>query len=136
MKLKVLREEFSEHSTIGKLYVNGIFECYTLEDVVRPDGVKVFGETAIPRGIYKVIVDLSNRFKRLLPLLIGVSQFEGIRIHPGNTDKDTHGCILVGTSKQKDFIGNSRGAFNSFFPKLQAAIAKGEEVTIEITGGN
>lgn len=136
MRLKVVREEFSNHSTIGKLYVNGIFECYTLEDVVRPDGVKVFGETAIPRGIYKVIVNLSNRFKRLLPLLMGVNQFEGIRIHPGNTDKDTHGCILVGTSKQKDFIGNSRGAFNALFPKIEAAIAKGEEVTIEITGGN
>jgi hypothetical protein len=135
MKIKVTREVFTGKSTIGSLYVNGIFECYTLEDVVRPNGTKVFGETAIPKGVYKVIVDMSNRFKRMLPHILGVPQFDGIRIHPGNTDKDTHGCILVGTTRQKDFIGNSRLAFDALFAKIQSAIQKGEEITIEITGG-
>jgi len=132
MQLKVIRRWFTSKSTIGDLYVNGVFQCHTLEDVVRPDGVKVFGETAIPHGTYQVIIAPSNRFKRDLPRLLNVPKFDGILIHPGNTDKDTHGCILVGETKGADFIGNSRTAFAALFTKIQGAVKAGEKVTIEI----
>jgi len=74
MKLEVKRKIFTDKSTIGELYIDGVFECYTLEDTVR-QGPKVFGKTAIPTGTYKVIVNMSNRFKRLLPLLVNVPEF-------------------------------------------------------------
>lgn len=119
MELTLTREPSTAHSTPGSLLVDGVFECYTLEDVVRDK--KIHGETAIPAGTYKVIIDMSNRFKRLLPLVVDVPGFAGIRIHPGNTDKDTEGCILVGTSRSKDFVGNSRVAFDALFKKMQAA---------------
>jgi hypothetical protein len=132
--LKLVRNDFSSKSTIGELFIEGERECFTLEDVVRADGVKVYGETAIPYGRYEVIINYSNRFKRQLPRLLNVPMFDGILIHPGNAAKDTHGCILVGETKQKDFIGNSRNAFDKLFKKLQAASAKGK-IFIEIVKG-
>jgi hypothetical protein len=120
MRLLLKRFEFKPTYTIGKLYVNGIYYCYTLEDVVRTEGKKVYGQTAIPAGTYSVIINLSNRFNRELPLLLNVPGFTGVRIHPGNTSKDTEGCILVGTTwAGKDFVGNSKLAFNSLFEKMK-----------------
>lgn len=118
MKLEVKRKIFTDKSTIGELYIDGVFSCYTLEDVVRQEP-KVFGKTAIPAGTYKVIVNMSNRFKRLLPLLLNVPEFEGVRIHPGNTDADTEGCILLGRVKGDNIIYNSKLAFNLFFDKIK-----------------
>ena len=138
MRLVLTRTLLNAKSTIGKLVVDDTFFCYTLEDKDRflethPEG-KVYGETAIPRGKYQVIIDFSNRFKRELPRLLLVPGFEGIRIHPGNTDKDTHGCILVGTSiVNDDFIGNSRAAFNHLFDVMDDAYARGQEIWIEVT---
>lgn len=127
MKLRLNRTTKTDQSTIGTLSVNGVFECYTLEDVERD--TKVFGETAIPKGTYEVVLTQSPRFKRVLPLLVGVPNYSGVRIHPGNTAKDTEGCILVGTSQGKDFIGASVLAFNELFKKLQSATDK---IMIEI----
>jgi hypothetical protein len=62
---------------------------------------------------------LSDRFKRVLPLLVDVKNYEGVRIHWGNTNHDTEGCILVGTTKGKDFVGNSRTAFNKLFKNIE-----------------
>lgn len=134
MELKLIRTEFSSVATIGELYADGVFQCYTLEDVVRPDGApKVHGKTAIPVGKYKVIVTQSFRFKRLLPLLVDVPGFEGIRIHPGNTSENTEGCLLVGTTKSPpNFIGNSRTAFASLFALLGTAK---NGITIAIQNG-
>lgn len=119
MKIQIKRLYKTENSTIGELTIDGIFECFTLEDKERP--VKIKGETAIPKGTYKVIINQSNRFKKLLPLLLNVPNFEGVRIHPGNTNHDTEGCILVGKTMSKDFIGQSRKAFEKLFKKMQAA---------------
>ena len=136
MNLKLVRKTFTEQSTIGELSVNGKFECFTLEDRVRAMGApKVHGETAIPEGIYEVAITFSDKFKKLLPLLLNVPNFEGIRIHSGNTRADTEGCILVGQTKAKDFVGGSRAAFNVLFPKLQAAIKK-EKIFIQVVGGS
>ena len=137
MRLVLTRTMLNAKSTIGKLVVDGTFFCYTLEDKDRfletnPEG-KVYGETAIPRGKYQIVIDFSNRFKRELPRLLLVPGFEGIRIHPGNTDKDTHGCILVGTSiVNDDFIGNSRAAFNHLFEVMDDAYARGQEIWITV----
>jgi len=100
--------------------IDGVFECYTLEDVVRPAGEKVYGQTAIPPGRYRIQLTMSNRFKTVLPLLENVPNFEGVRIHPGNTAADTDGCILVGQSKTSNSIGGSRAAFDRLFARLQA----------------
>lgn len=142
MELILKRLWLEEDHTIGKLYVDGEFECYILEDKVRPLGEKIYGETAIPYGSYKVGVTKSNRFKKDLPLIWnrddysvedghGV-RFTGIRIHPGNTKKDTHGCLLPGTAKGTKSVLESRLAFNVLFAKISAAIDAGQEVSLDI----
>ena len=131
MKIKVVRELSTEKSTPGVMWVDGDRQCYTLEDVVRPQ--KIMHETAIPAGTYKVVVTMSNRFKRELPLLLDVPGYEGVRIHPGNTDKDTSGCILVGVTRGEDMVGGSRTAFNTLFDAIQAARAAQELITLEVS---
>jgi hypothetical protein len=129
MELRVKRSDFSEESTIGELSVNGQFACYTLEDKVRL--AKIAGKTAIPAGRYEVVINFSQRFQRQLPLLINVPNFEGIRIHPGNTAANTEGCILVGETKSADFVGQSRAAFDKLFEKLKVA-SESEKIFLEI----
>jgi len=127
MVIHVKRLYNTENSTIGEMTIDGIFECFTLEDKERP--IKIKSETAIPKGTYKVIINMSNRFKKLLPLLLNVPNFEGVRIHPGNSNHDTEGCILVGRTRSKDYIGQSRKAFNSLFLKMQ----KAKQITLTIS---
>ncbi len=129
LKLVLKRDDFGPTFTVGTLYANDQRECFTLEDVVRV-GPKVWGKTAIPKGVYPVIVTYSPHFKRDLPLLVNVPGFEGVRIHPGNTSENTEGCILVGKTHTigDDFIGNSILAFTPLFEKIKLA----EKVTIEI----
>ena len=97
--------------TIGKLYVDGAYFCDTIEDKVRdlPREPKVYDETAIPAGTYKVIVNMSPKFKRLLPRLLNVPYFDGILIHRGNTEKDSVGCVIVGENKVVGKVINSTG---------------------------
>jgi hypothetical protein len=132
MKLTVVRRVFTDVSTIGDLLIDGVHEAFTLEDTIRRQ--KVAKETAIWAGTYEVVISWSNRFGREMPLLLNVPQFDGIRIHCGNTANDTDGCILVGQRKLVDQITNSRLAFDSFFPKLQSAVRIGK-VYIDIIGG-
>lgn len=131
--MKITTEIFEKGKdyTISKLFVDRIYCCYILEDVLG-DGSKVFGKTAIPRGMYNVVVTMSTRFKRLLPLLENVPGFAGVRIHPGNTAADTEGCLLTGTELGKGSVLNSRAAFSKLFGKIQEAIARGEKITIEL----
>ena len=134
MKLKLTRAQFEPTCTIGRLFVDDVPQCYTLEDYVRPTGAaKVFGQTAIPAGTYGVIVTHSPHFGRDLPLLVNVPGFEGVRIHPGNTAADTEGCILVGLDRAAMAIGRSRMAFEALFPKIVQALARGELVSIEVS---
>jgi hypothetical protein len=135
MEIELRRVSLNETSTEGELWIDGVRECYTLEDKVRPDGVKIYGETAIPAGRYRVIVSMSQRFGKLMPLLLKVPGFEGIRIHAGNTVGDTHGCILVGDKQGNPgdgIIGDSRIAFARVLEMIRAAITQKEEVWIEI----
>ena len=138
MKLTLNRIYKAPTYTIGRLFIDGIYFCDVLEDVVRDinkdgdlldDGEqKVYGETAIPYGTYKVILNLSNRFKRIMPLLLNVPHFEGIRMHSGNTDKDTHGCLLVGKNTVKGKVTESKKTFEQLMQKLDGQ----KNITIDI----
>jgi len=107
--------------------------CFILEDRIRPGGIKIKGETAIPQGTYEVVVTFSNRFKRRMPLLLDVPNFSGIRIHSGNTAEDTEGCLLTGKTQGVDFVGSSRDAYGSLFAKIEEACDR-EKVYITIRG--
>ena len=102
----------------------------TCEDKVRPK--KIWGETAIPKGNYRVSLTWSNRFKRVLPLVQDVPGFEGIRIHAGNTSADTEGCLLVGLARTANGVGESRKAMELLMLKLKAAWDADKLLTIEI----
>lgn len=129
MELTLKRLTRTEKSTIGELHINGAFECYTLEDAERAS--KVYGRTAIPKGRYEVMINYSNRFKQYMPLLLNVPNYEGVRIHSGNTDADTLGCVLVGQAKGVDVIGASRAAYKALFAKLKQ-VEKKEKIFITI----
>lgn len=85
-----------DRNIIGDVHLDDLgFFCYSLEDEKRADGVKVHGKTAIAPGTYDFEVTYSPRFKRQMILIKGVPDFSGVRIHGGNTSKDSHGCPLV-----------------------------------------
>lgn len=134
MKFKLLRTKLGETLTNGQLYIEEDFFCFTLEDKVREeDGIavekwKVKGETAIPRGIYDLVLQDSPRFGPQTPTLLKVPGFEGIRIHAGNRPEDTEGCILVGfkldTRVGLIVPGTSRPAVAELKRKLLEATGK------------
>lgn len=142
MKIELHRKWRKKGYSIGILYIDGQRICETLEDQDRGlsedmslseiKRIKVKGETAIPLGCYQVAWSYSPRFKKNLPLLIGVPGFEGIRIHSGNKAKDTEGCILGGRNTEVGTVTNSRywtGKVNSLIEK---AVKAGKSVTINI----
>ena len=120
--------------TIGRLFVDGKYFCDTLEDRCRDldKEEKVMNETAIPEGTYEVIVNVSVKFKRKLPLLLNVPHFTGIRIHRGNTDKDTFGCILVGENRQVGRLINSTAYELRLTKLLEKAMLSGEKIIIQV----
>lgn len=134
--IKVRRIALKEGYTIGKMYLQGEYFCDTLEDAVRKLGLhgecKVAGRTAIPSGKYAVQVTRSPRFKRFMPILLNVPFFCGVRIHAGNTARDTEGCILVGENKKVGKVLNSRKYEKELTDILLAVQAAGEIITIEI----
>ena len=134
MKLVLERLTLAPDFTTGQLSVDGVFQCWTLEDQARSPGVKIPGKTAIPYGTYRVIHDLSARFGRVMFHVLDVPGFAGIRIHAGTTDKDTEGCILVGNQRGPgDFIGQSRDALAALEAKVFPVLDRGEDVTLEVT---
>ena len=121
MNITIKRIALKDTYTIGHMYIDDVYFCDTLEDVVRPKGEKVYGKTAIPYGTYEVKWTYSPRFKRYMPLIDNVPGFAGIRIHSGNTAKDTEGCILVGQNKEVGKVLNSRGIVNKLYPIIKKA---------------
>ena len=132
MEITLYRIAIKDTYTIGKLSIDGKYFCDTLEDKVRRN-VKIKDKTAIQRGRYKIEWTLSKRFKKYLPILLNVPNFEGIRIHSGNTDEDTSGCILVGKNTEVGKVTNSRFYSNSLNIIIKTAIVAGLEVWITIT---
>lgn len=141
MEIKVKRRLKTDISTIGEFYVGGVQHSFTLEDKDRGlkssmplseiQKIKVHGKTAIPSGKYEVVINYSNRFKKYMPLLLNVPGYGGVRIHPGNTAEDTEGCILLGSQQGKNWLGNSRMAYNSFMEKLKT-VEQSEKIYIII----
>lgn len=138
MDIKLVRKTGNAKFTEGRMYINGEFECFTVEDADRKleaGGIKIQNMTAIPKGIYEVVLSMSNRFKKTLPEVLKVPGFSGVRIHSGNSSKDSEGCIIVGAlndSMDDDFIGSSRVAMERLMPKLYDAKAVKEKVWLEI----
>jgi len=130
VNLHLERIKLHPAKTIGRLFIDSIFFCYTLEDTVRAPGIKIPGKTAIPQGKYKVVVSWSTRFKKLMPLILAVPGFAGIRLHGGNTDADTDGCILVGFNLNVTTQIISKSASPKFTSRL---IDCKEPISITIT---
>lgn len=129
MDVVILRKYRKDGYTIGRMYIDGVFLCNTLEDTDRGlaqymnvgeiMNAKIAGQTAIPVGDYKLTRTYSPRFKRIVPQIMNVKGFTGVRIHAGNTAKDTEGCPLVGDNTIKGALTNSRKRFNEFDTRLQ-----------------
>lgn len=134
MELTLNRIFLGSSATIGELWVNDTHLCDTLEDRVRPEGEKVYGKTAIPEGTYEMVLSYSPKFKKILPEILNVPNFTGIRIHSLNKAEDSEGCIGVGEWNGKDtnWISNSRIAFNELMSLLQKAADNKEKVAITI----
>lgn len=138
MNLKLVRIALKDTYTIGKLYVDGVYFCDTIEDKDRglDDSMtvreilnkKVKGETAIPTGHYNIEITYSPKYKRMMPLLIGVKGYSGIRIHSGNTSKDTEGCLLVGKNTKVGMVTESRNTYQRLFAMMQGQ----KNITIDI----
>ncbi len=132
-EIDLVRLLYNTESTRGIVTTNGVFLGYSLEDVVRPAGsAKVPGETAIPAGRYEVIVTYSTRFKRKMTLLVGVVNFDGVRMHGGNTAVDSKGCLLIAKNAIAPNIiqGSLEKEMTAF---VKSEIAKGKKVFITIT---
>lgn len=134
MNLVLKRIAKRDTYTVGQLYIDGRYWCDTLEDRVRDLSKerKVAGETAIPAGTYDVVVNISPKFKRLLPRLLSVPHFEGVLIHRGNTAADSAGCILVGENKAIGKVLNSTVWERRITEYLLDAQNKGEDIKITI----
>ena len=134
MELKLNRIFLGSSATIGELYVDGEHMADTLEDRVRPEGEKVYGKTAIPEGVYEIILSYSPRFKKILPEILNVPNFTGIRIHCGNSSANSSGCILVGTwdGEKEDWVSDSKIAFNKLMSLLEEATNNKEKITITV----
>lgn len=124
---------------IGKLYIDGQYLCDTIEDTDRGLDdrmseedilkLKVKGETAIPSGIYPVTITYSPKYKKQMPLINNVKGYSGVRIHSGNTSKDTEGCVLVGLNKEVGKVLDSRKIYNVLFREL---VSTKERIIIDI----
>lgn len=140
MHIKLDRKHYGETFTEGELLIDNEHECFTVEDTdrkIESEGceAKVYGETAIPKGTYKVTISYSNRFKRHLIEILDVPCFKGIRIHSGNSSKDTEGCIIVGRSNDRDndnWVSESKIAYEALHKKVKSALSSGDKVTLEI----
>lgn len=141
MEILLRRIARKETYTIGKLYIDGKYVCDTLEDKDRGlkqtmpleeiKQKKVYSQTAIPEGKYQVVWTYSNKFKKCLPLLLNVPGYEGIRIHSGNTENDTSGCLLLGQNKVVGKVINSVITCNKVLPMIKNA-CESEKVYITI----
>ncbi len=130
MKLNLRRFLFEENTTLGMLHINNVFECFTCEDIPRE--VKIKHETAIPTGVYRIILTDQNKWAKLMPKVLDVPQFQGIYLHKGLTKDDSSGCILVGEKiKSPASLENSTFAFDRLMGKFRALDGK-EDIIISV----
>lgn len=130
MNLTLIRQPSGAVCTHGDLYIDGVWECFTLEDPVRH--AKIQGETAIPAGRYRITMENSPRFGPGTLTVNGVENFIGVRIHAGNTAADTEGCPLVGKVRSIVSIGQSRAALQELKSRVAAALVAGDDVWMDV----
>jgi hypothetical protein len=137
VELTLVREPTCEGFTRGELFLDGVHECFVIEDQVRKYK-EVPGGTAIPPYLgqppmrYRVVLTKSPRFGKVLPELLNVPDFRGVRIHAGNTADDTEGCLIVGQRQGKSAVFESKPAMLELMAALSAVIENGEQVWIEV----
>ena len=134
MRITLVRIANRPTYCIGKLYIDGKWFCDVIEDVDRglDDAMdekeilnrKIKGETAIPTGIYQVLLTYSPKYKRIMPLIANVKGYSGIRIHSGNTAKDSEGCLIVGKNTKVGMVTDSRNTYNALFKRLNQTKGK------------
>lgn len=134
MRITLVRIANRPTYCIGKLYVDGKYFCDTIEDTDRGlDDLmdvneilarKIKGETAIPTGIYEVTITYSPKYKKMMPLVNNVKGYSGIRIHSGNTAKDTEGCLIVGKNNEVGKVLESRATYNALYKRLVSTKSK------------
>jgi hypothetical protein len=124
--------------TEGRLYIDGEFECFTVEDADRQleaGGIKVQNKTAIPKGEYPITISMSNHFKKMLIEVQNVTGYSGVRIHSGNSSKDTEGCIIVGSINERDdddWVSGSRIAYERLHSKVKQALSSEDNITLKV----
>ena len=131
----VIQRDGRENFTPGRMYFEGHAFCHTCEDEDRfleDTGEKVFGKTAIPRGKYRLITSESPRFGRILPEVLHVPGFTGVRIHGGNTAEDSHGCILVGQIKTATGVAKCAPTVQQIINSIDDAAELGIETWLEV----
>lgn len=143
MQIQVKRKVRSSSFSMGEMFIENVFFCYTLEDKDRKlkasmplsemMSIKIPAETAIPTGNYELVMSFSNRFQKFLPQLLQVPCFEGIRIHAGNISAHTEGCILLGYEKNEEegMVLTSRLAVRDFISRINTVI-KSEKIFVEV----
>lgn len=131
MRLALVRNDCTADRTIGTLTVDGVFQSFTLEPALARLA-PVLDHPAIPVGRYRVDITPSTRFGRMLPLICNVPGRSGIRIHAGNGEADTEGCVLVGLSREHDSVESSRIALAALQPQIAGALARHGDVWITI----
>ena len=136
MNLLLLRDDDPKQShNWGEFFVENSLLGQTLEDTDRRlehGGEKVDGDTAIPRGRYRISITMSTRFKKLMPLVHDVPGFTGVRIHGGNTEDDTHGCPLLGQYRTDDGVANCKGVNDRLMNLLLVAEHENQECWLEV----
>jgi len=144
MNLELNRKEYPGEATIGGFYIDGVFQCYSLEDKDRHledflsaiDEYKIHGRTAIPRGRYQVIIDWSDKHRSLRLHVLGVPGFTGIRFDIANHTDEVQGCIALGMirdSNKPDMVFSSTLAIKAVTVKVLQALLRGEEVWLTVS---
>ena len=136
MLITFKRTTYTKNSTVSKLLVENKQIGWGIEDVVRPaKGKKIWGQTAIPAGRYQCVITWSPKFQRKMPLLVGVPGYEGVRIHWGNDETASEGCLLVGKGydmKHPDWISESRDMFAILYPQIEQTLNTKREVWVDV----
>lgn len=135
MNLELHRDLFADNFTLGMLYTDGDFLAFTCEDVDRfleEGNEKVPGKTAIPRGQYQVVLSYSWKYKKIMPGILSVPGFAGVRIHGGNTAEDTDGCILIGAIRTEDGVDDCSAVKTHLHNLLADCEARHEETWLEV----
>lgn len=131
----VIRHGEKEAHTPGKVYASGLFFCFSCEDEDRfleKGGVKIKGKTAIPRGVYELVLSFSHRFQKVLPEVLCVKDYSGVRCHGGNEAEDSEGCPLLGQVRTSTGVAKCADTVQRMIKMIESATDQGRRVFLEV----